>query len=144
MKEVIKSIIISPAYWAIIIPALVAVLTFYLTKRYEIESEWKKEKLNHYKVLISSLSKLDREGEADDDIEKAIENFALAFNTIALVAPQAVISALIEFHKQCENKKDYKEPLKKLMLEIRKDIGLSKKDNQKTFDFYFVGSKPKN
>lgn len=140
MKEVIKSIIISPAYWAIIIPALVGVFTFYLTKRHEIESEWKKEKLDHYRALISSISDLQKESGVDK--EKASENFALAFNTIALVASQAVISALIEFHKQWGT--GYQEPLKKLMLEIRKDIGLSKRDKQKTFDFYFVGSKPKN
>ncbi|MBI4651832.1 hypothetical protein HY745_11225 [Candidatus Desantisbacteria bacterium] len=115
-----------------------SIIAFVLTKRHEMKSEWKKEKLNHFKVLLSSLSALQAN---NVDKIKAFENFALAFNTIALVAPQAVINALIELHKKCKNNGDYIEPLKKLMLEIRKDIGLSKKDNPKTFNFYFIDNK---
>lgn len=147
MKEIIKSIIISPEYWAIIIPALVAVFTFYLTKRHEIKAEWQKQKLNHYKVLISSISDLAVDG---TDKEKANMHFALAANTIALVAPQYVISALMAFHDHVKftnpNKSQEKHDqlLKELLLTIRKDIGLAKKDNLKTFDFHLIGSAPKN
>ena len=133
MKEIIKSIISSPEYWAIIIPALAGVVTFYLTKKHEIKAKWQQQKLNHYKVLLSSLS--------DVAAGKTNENFALAVNTIVLVAPQSVIDAL--YKSQMEPNADYQKSLNKLMIEIRKDIGLSKKDNPRTFNFYFIGKKTK-
>jgi hypothetical protein len=140
MKETIKSILISPEYWAIIIPALSAVFVFYLTKRHQIKSEWQQQKLNHYKVLLSSLSDL-AINNSDDEAKR---KFALASNTIALVAPQSVIASLMAFHnylKPSKNDKSIKEHdrlLKIILLEIRKDIGLSKKDDIKTFEFHLV------
>ena len=136
----------APEYWAIIIPAMVAVVTFYLTKMYEIKSEWQKQKLNHYKVLLSSLSELATDG---TDKEKANTNFSLATNTIALVAPQYVIQALMAFHDEVKFSNPNRTPekhdllLKDLLLKIRKDIGLSKTDNPDTFNFHLIGSKPK-
>ena len=65
---------------------LVAALTFYLTKRHELKVEWRHEKLNHYKTLLSGLSDL-----ATDGTDEANLKFAQAANTIALVAPQYVI-----------------------------------------------------
>ena len=46
-------------------------------------------------------------------------------------------------------KRDNAEPGKgdaliKLLLEIRKDIGISQKDNPETFNFHLIGRKPKN
>lgn len=76
-------------------------------------------------------------------------NFSLATNTIALVAPQGVITALMKFHDHVKpsNKnriyEEYDKLLKKLLLEIRKDIGLSKKDNPQEFEFHLIGIKPK-
>ena len=140
MKEIIKSIVTSPGYWAIIIPALVAVITFYFTKRHEMNSEWQQRKLNHYKVLLSSLSDL----AVDNSNKEAKTKFALASNTIALVAPQSVILSLMAFHDYLKSPRQDKSPnehdvlLKTLLLEIRKDIGLSKKDNIKTFDFHLI------
>lgn len=126
---------------------LVAAGTFLFTKRHEVKVEWQKQKLNHYKVLISSLSALAVDG---TNKEEANMNFALATNTIALVAPQSVITALMEFHNYVKYSNKNQTPeehdrlLEKLLLEIRKDIGLSKKDNPETFDFHLIGSKPKN
>jgi hypothetical protein len=123
------------------------VIAFILTKRHEIKSEWKKEKLNHYKVLLSSLSDLAVDGM---DKNKANEKFALAVNTIALVAPQSVVNVLMEFHDYVKfSNKDktaegHDKLLVKLLLEIRKDIGLSKKDNPETFNFHLIGSKPRS
>ena len=122
------------------------VIAFSLTKRHEIESEWKKDKLNHYKVLLSALSDLAVDG---TDKDKANERFSLAVNTIALVAPQSVISVLMEYHDYVKFSNKERTPeghdilLNKLLLVIRKDIGLSKKDNPKSFNFHMIGSKPK-
>ena len=124
-----------------------SVIAFILTKHHEIKSEWKKEKLNHYKVLLSALSDLAVDGTNKD---KANEKFSLAVNTIALVAPQTVVTTLMEYHDYVKfsNKERTAEGhdklLNKLLLEIRKDIGLSQRDNPETFNFHLIGSKPRN
>jgi hypothetical protein len=123
---------------------MIAALTFYLTKKHEIKVEWQKQKLNHYKVLLSSLSDLAVDG---IDKDEANMKFCLATNTIALVAQQYVINALMAFHDQVKftnpnpSKEIHDRLLKELLLAIRKDIGLAKRDNQKTFDFHLIGSK---
>ena len=75
-------------------------------------------------------------------------NFALATNTIALVAPQYVITALMAFHDEVKFSNPNKSPEKhdklliELLLAIRKDIGLSMKDDKDTFTFHLIGSAP--
>lgn len=97
-------------------------------------------------MQLSSLSDLATDG---TDKDEANRKFALASNTVALVAPQNVISALMEFHDEVKfsnpnksaNKHD--ELLVKLLLQIRKDIGVSGRDDNKTFNFHLIGSAPK-
>jgi len=126
---------------------LLAAVTFYLTKRHQLNMEWKHQKLNHYKVLLSALSDLAVDGLDKDDANK---RFALAANTIALVAPQFVITTLMNFHDEVKfsNKvrsiERHDQLLKELLIAIRKDIGLSVKDNVDTFNFHLIGSAPKN
>jgi hypothetical protein len=126
---------------------LVAAITFYLTKKHQFEIEWRHEKLNHYKVLLSALSDLAVDG---TDKEEANKRFALAANTIALCAPQSVITALMNFHDEVKfsNKNKRTEShdrlLKELLIAIRKDIKLSSRDNAATFNFHLVGSAPKS
>lgn len=125
---------------------LAGALAFYLTKRHQWKVEWQHEKLNHYKVLLSSLSDLAVDG---IDKEGANQRFALAVNTIALVAPQYVIDALMNFHNEVKysnpdkSAKRHDELLRKLILAIRKDIGLSKEDREDQFIFHLIGSAPK-
>lgn len=136
--------------WVAVITAcgsiVVAAVTFYLTKKHQLKVEWQHEKLNHYKVLLSSLSDLAVDG---TDKEDANKRFALAANTIALVAPQQVITALMNFHDEVKfsNKNKSAERhdqlLKKLLLAIRKDIGLAAKDDIANFNFHLIGSAPK-
>jgi hypothetical protein len=125
---------------------LVAALTFVLTKWHQLKVEWQHEKLNHYKVLLSSLSDLAVDG---TDKREANMRFALAANTIALVAPQYVIAALMAFHDAVKYSNPNKSPeehdrlLKELLLAIRRDIGLATKDNRETFHFHLIGSAPR-
>jgi hypothetical protein len=122
---------------------LAGALTFYLTKRHQWKVEWQHQKLNHYKVLLSSLSDLAVDG---TDKEEANQRFALAVNTTAIVAPQYVITALIDFHDEVKRSNPNKSPerhdelLKKLLLAIRKDIGLSRKEEKDKFVFHLIGS----
>jgi hypothetical protein len=123
-----------------------AALTYYLTKKQQIDKEWRESKINHYKVLISSLSDLAVDG---TDKNEANMRFALAVNTISLVAPQYVVTALMNFHDEVKFSNPNKKPenhdklLIELLLAIRKDIGISKKDDSKTFKFHLIGSSPK-
>lgn len=123
---------------------IVSAFTFYFTKRHELNVDWQKQKINHYKALMSAISDLavDR-----TDKEKANMNLSLAWNTIALVASQDVITEFINFHDNVTNQNRsndrHDDLLIKLLLAIRRDIGLGKKDNQKTFDFHLIGSAPK-
>lgn len=125
---------------------VVAALTFYLTKRHELSVQWRNEKLNHYKVLFSSLSDLAVDGTDKNDANK---RFALAANTISLAAPQYVINALMVFHNEVKfsnpNKsiERHDKLLNELLLAVRKDIGLAKGDNDATFNFHLIGSAPK-
>ena len=115
-------------------------LSFYLTKRYEQKVKWQQEKLNHYRVLLSSFS--DWMGDGTDKGE-AKRRFALAVNTIALVAPQNVITALMAFVEEISMSHMVdQEKLKKLLLTIRKDIGLSTTDDPDSFYVRSVFSAP--
>jgi hypothetical protein len=124
---------------------IVAAVSFYLTKRHQIKSEWQKEKLSHYRDLLSALSELAIDG---TDKDKANIKFASSANTIALVASQEVITAIMNFHEEVKFSNKNKSPekhdklLKELLLSIRKDINLSKKDNEDTFIFHLIGSAP--
>jgi len=75
--------------------------------------------------------------------------FALAVNTIALVAPQYVIDALMAFHDEVKFSNPHRSPerhdqlLNQLLLAIRKDIGLARKDQSDTFSFHLIGAAPK-
>ena len=125
---------------------VIAAITFYLTKKHQLDVEWQHNKLNHYRVLLSALSDLAVDGIDKDEANK---KFALAANTIALVAPQYVILALMNFHDEVKYSNPNKsidkhdQLLKELLLAIRRDIGLSAKDDKDTFSFHLIGSAPK-
>jgi hypothetical protein len=124
---------------------VVAALTFYFTKRHQLESEWRQKKLDHYKQLLSAISDLATDG----DQHEAANRFAATVNTIALVAPQRVITALMTFQDEITiaNKNKTQEAHDRLLIElilaIRKDIALTTKDDKETFAFRLVGSLPK-
>jgi hypothetical protein len=126
---------------------IAAALTFYLTKRHELAVQVRKEKLNHYRVLLASLSDLAVDGTNKTDANR---KFALAANTIGLAAPQYVIGALMAFHDEvkytnrCKSDERYDKLLNELLLAIRKDIGLAKGDNAGTFKFHLIGAAPKS
>lgn len=122
-----------------------AAITFYLTKRYELKSKWQQEKLNHYKDLLSALSSLAIDGTNKTD---ANVRFAHSVNTIALVAPQYVVKALMSLHEEVKynnpnhSAQNEERLIVELLLAIRKDIGLTKQDDIKTFDFHLIGTAP--
>lgn len=123
--------------------AAVAAMSFYLTKRHELTVAWRNAKLEHYKLLLSAMSDLAISGVDKDDAHR---RFASAVNTIALVAPQHVIDALMTFHDEIKESnrnisvERHDELLVRLLLAVRRDMGLAKGDNASTFKFHLIGA----
>lgn len=128
-----------------VVSVIGAALTFYFTKKHELEVKWRDEKMNHYRVLLSSLSDLAVDGTDKDDARK---KFALAANTIVLAAPQRVIAALLALHDEVLNPNPnpsmerHDKLFKDLILAIRRDIGLAGDDDTSTFTFHLIGPAP--
>jgi hypothetical protein len=124
---------------------IVAALSFWLTKRAERKDALQQRKLEHYRALLSAISDLAVDGVNKDEANK---RFAQAANTIALVAPPRVISALIAFHDEVKfsnpnrSADGHDKKLKDLLLAIRWSLELPFEDDPSTFDFHLIGSQP--
>ncbi len=111
--------------------------TYWFTKKRERDAELRKEKLEHYKDFVASLSGI-ISGEATPEGQRA---FARACNKLNLVAPQAVVKALQDFQQEIKvsNTKRSNEQHDKLMsrlfYEMRKDLHVTPKDKDTTFVF---------
>jgi hypothetical protein len=123
---------------------IVAAFTVMATKIYQTKSEWKKEKLEHYRKLLISISDLAVDGKNKD---RANQEFAENSNTICLVASQDVIYKLMTLHDSIKlplEKRDFTleaELINQLMIAIRKDVGLTKRDDVNNFNFHLIGKK---
>lgn len=121
---------------------LVAAATYWLTKKQERNAELRKEKLEHYKAFIASLSGI-LVKESSPEGQKA---FALACNNMLLFAPQAVLEALRSFQEETRtsnpNRQNdrHDELLSILLLEIRKDLNVRPKDKAKIFKAWLWSS----
>lgn len=124
---------------------IIAAISYFFTKRQQREAEWRDSKLNHYKVLLSSISDL----AVDNQDVEAHHRFALAMNTLALVAPQNVVEAMLAFHDGVKMSSEDRNParhdqlLGQLLLSIRKDLGMKPKDDPLTFQYHLVGAPPR-
>lgn len=138
MEAVVQVAIISAAA-----SVVVAMITSALTKRAERRDELHRNEIEHYRELLSSISELAIDG---TDKDKANVRFAHAANTIALVAPQAVINALMDFHEEVRfsnperSLKGHDAKLRRLLLEIRKSLKLPFSDVPESFHFHLIGS----
>lgn len=114
---------------------ILAGATYWLTKQRERDAELRKEKLEHYKEFAVSLSGV-ISGEETPEGQRA---FALACNKLNLVAPQSVLKALQAFQQEVKNSNPSPNPdchdkfMSLLFYEMRKDLGISPKDNSATF-----------
>ena len=127
-------------------PIAATVATLWLSRNNQLRLEWRKDKLDRYDELLNSLSCLAIDGE---DWDEANVRFAKAATTLALVAPQYVVKALMEFHDEInfsnQNKSDtaHDEMLNRLLLAIRRDIGTALGDDAQSFKFHFIGARPR-
>jgi hypothetical protein len=108
---------------------LLAGATYWFTKKRERNAELRKEKLEHYKDFVASLSGI-ISGEGTPDSQRA---FSKACNKLNLIAPQAVLEALPEFQEEIKvtnqgsSTERHDQLMSKLFLEIRKDLAISTK-----------------
>ena len=120
-------------------------ISYWFSKKNERESEWKKEKLAYYKAFVESLSGSLRyhttaEGQA---------HYAKATNNMLLFASPEVLKALNEFKEETRNEipiEKHDQLLKKLIIAMRKDIGLVKNDNLESIriGLWSPGPKPES
>lgn len=116
---------------------ILAGATYWLTKKREREAELRKEKLEHYKDFVASLSGI-ISGEGTPDGNRA---FARACNKLNLVAPQSIVKALQDFQQEIKvsnsaPSKDRHDALMSVMFrEMRKDLQIIPKDTDSSFTF---------
>ena len=135
MNEIVE-ILKSPSFWGIFIPALAVVITFYLSKAAERESEWRREKLRLYLKFVEALSGI-------TDCEKSIEGeikFAKACNDLHALASSQVLKALhayqgkIAISNISSTPAEKQDVLNRLVLEMRKDLKVKPKDKESEFE----------
>ena len=113
----------------------IACITYSLTKMREREAELRKEKLEHYKDLVASLSGIIR-GEDTPESQRA---FARACNKLNLVAPQPVVRAMQDFQQEIKvgntrrSKEEHDRLMSRLFSEMRRDLGITPKDEDASF-----------
>jgi len=128
-----------------IVTALIAVsgavilagTTYWFTKKRERDAELRKEKLEHYKDFVASLSSI-ISGESTSEGQRS---FARACNRLNLIAPQAVVKALQDFQQEIKvsntkrSTERHDQFMSKLFYEMRKDLQVTPKDKDTSFVF---------
>lgn len=115
----------------------IACVTYSLTKMREREAELRKEKLEHYKDFVASLSGIIR-GEDTPESQRA---FARACNKLNLVAPQSVVKAMqcyqheIKVSNAERSDEEQYRLMSLLFYEMRKDLRITPKDKDARFVF---------
>lgn len=125
----------SPSFWGIFVPAIAGVITFYLSKAAERESEWRKEKLRLYLNFVEALSGItDCEKSPEGDIK-----FAKACNDLHALACSAVLDALHQYQDNMalsnttSSLEQKQVALNKLVFEMRRDLKVKPKEKESEF-----------
>jgi hypothetical protein len=138
--------IVLPICGTVLVAVISAALSYYFSAKAQAEQEWRQRKVQHYNELLSAISDLAVDGK---DKTKANERFALTAATIALVASQDVVTAVMRFHdeiKESNSKRTlerHDQLLKELLLAMRADLRIKPNDNPSTFEFHLIGTAPK-
>jgi hypothetical protein len=135
MAEIATTLI--AALGGILIACVTAGITYWLAKTREREAELRKEKLEHYKDFVASLSGI-ISGEYTLEGKRA---FSRACNKLNLVAPQSVVKALQDFQQESKisnterSNEKHDQLMSRLFYEMRKDLQITPKDEDTTFVF---------
>ncbi len=116
---------------------ILAGTTYWFTKKRERDAELRKEKLEHYKDFVASLSGI-ISGEATPEGQRT---FSSACNRLNLIAPQSVVKALQDFQQEIKvsnpspTKERHDQLMSKLFIEMRKDLQVTPIDKDVSFVF---------
>jgi hypothetical protein len=125
---------------------LAIVITYVLTKRREHEADWRKLKFSQYQELVLALSGIVPERTSQETQSR----YADAVNSMALVAPLAVLDALAAFqaeisysnrHNRAVNDR-HDELLGVLFRAMRHDIQPSHTSDDSAFPFHLLTIPP--
>jgi len=111
--------------------------SYWFTKKREREAELRKEKLEHYKDFVASLSGI-ISGESTPEGQRT---FARACNKLNLIAPQVVIKALQDFQQEIKvtntarSNNQHDILMSKMFYEMRKDLQITPEDKDISFVF---------
>lgn len=125
------------AIGGLVIASVTAAMTYSATKRREREAEIRKEKLEHYKDFMTSLSGV-ISGEGTDEGQRA---FSRACNRLNLIAPNAVIVALQAFQDEIKQSNPnptrtrHDELMSQLIHEMRRDLGVVEANESQSLVF---------
>jgi hypothetical protein len=114
---------------------VLAGITYWFTKKRERDAELRREKLEHYKDFVTSLSGV-ISGEFTAEGQRA---FSRACNKLNLVAPQRVLQSLQAFQREIKisnaerSNERHDKFMSALFYEIRKDLGVSPVDDEISF-----------
>jgi len=120
--------------------------SYWFTKKREREAELRKEKLEHYKDFVASLSGI-LSGESTPEGQRA---FSRACNKLNLVAPHAVIKALQDFQQEIKitnarrSNEQHDNLMSRIFYEMRKDLQITPvdKDTSLIFGLWAAGVPP--
>ncbi|WP_139166850.1 hypothetical protein [Chromobacterium sphagni] len=111
--------------------------TYWFTKKREREAELRKEKLEHYKEFVASLSGI----VIGEESPEGQREFARACNKLNLVAPQAIVKAMQDFQQEIKvsnsqkTQENHDRLMSRLFFEMRKDLQITPKDEDSSFTF---------
>lgn len=108
-------------------------VSHYLVRKKEIESDLRKQKLEYYKNFIRSLN-----GLLTEDDKAAQRNYAVAFNDLLLVSDPLVLKELKTYQERTTpeaniDAKEYERLLSALMYEMRRNLGINDDDDKQEF-----------
>lgn len=128
---------------AVTVAALTAGATYVLTRRREQEAEWRKLKLERYTEYVAALSGVVQRSNVTSE---ARARYAHAINSITLVAPPTVLTALYAFQDELADRNVERtsdrahELLSDLLSAIRRDIDPG--DRQQAISVRFMSAPP--
>ena len=76
---------------AVVVAVISSYATYLFTRKMRLEAEWRKDKLLYYAQLIDSITEI---MSSPRDYKEVYKQYAQAYNTISLIAPQAVANII--------------------------------------------------
>lgn len=124
---------------------LVTALSFFLTKMKEREADWRTQKLDHYKAFMVALNAIVGPPAPTEDrvrFANAANNLFLVGSTDVLIALRAFLDTTADSRTDADLDR-HDELLTKLLVAIRKDIGIKGAPLPKGYEVRLWAGRPR-